>query len=378
MVGVNWNASVMACKFLGSDGSGWMSGAIECLEYFRTMKERGVNIVATNNSWYIANSDFTGPGPFSRAVYDAIEEHRKAGILFIASAGNFALNSDMAPTYPASNYQSNIIAVAATTSADSLASFSNYGARTVHIGAPGQSILSTIPGNGYEWMSGTSMAAPHVSGVVGLLKAYNPQLDWKGMKNLILAGGDSAPTLPGTITGKRLNGRGSLACTSSPVESRMLPINNRISTSVGMTVDLASLYIDCAAPGEGVQATVNPEGQTVTLQDDGVGFDQDAADGIFSGRWAPSTGGVFTLTFPGGDLVTVDSLKNYRVQLVSSAYRTITGTNLNLGDDGSALITSPFPILFGGSTYSQFTASGNGTISLSSSFSSRSNSLAPE
>ena len=95
VVGVNWNISIISCKFLGADISGPISSAIECLEYFKLMKERGENIVATNNSWLIVDYNGTGPGSFSQGLYDAIEEHRKSGILFIASAGNFGLNSDI-------------------------------------------------------------------------------------------------------------------------------------------------------------------------------------------------------------------------------------------------------------------------------------------
>jgi subtilisin family serine protease len=118
VVGVNWNVSIMACKFLGADSSGPISDAIQCLEYFKVMKDQGENIVATNNSWLLVDYYGTGPGSFLQSLFDAIEEHRKSGILFIASAGNFGLNSDITPTFPASYYLPNIISVAATHSGD--------------------------------------------------------------------------------------------------------------------------------------------------------------------------------------------------------------------------------------------------------------------
>ena len=372
VAGVNWNISILACKFLGADSFGPISGAIECMEYFKLMKDRGVNIVATNNSWLIVDYNGTGPGPFSQGLYDSIEEHRKSGILFIACAGNFALNSDITPTYPASNYQSNIISVAATDSSDGLAYFSNRGRRTVHMGAPGMSILSTIPGSSYQFMSGTSMAAPHVSGVVALLKAHNPQLDWKAIKNLILAGGDNVSSLSGTVTGKRANARGALICNNSTVLSRLRPISDRISTSVGMPVNLGALHINCATPNGDVPVTINPNpgNQTISLLDNGQGFDQEAGDGVYSGQWVPPGGGTYTLTFPGSDVLKVDALKNYRAQSTSSPYRTITGTSLNLGDNATASINSPYPILFGGSSYSQLFVSSNGNVSFTAPFSS--------
>src|SRR5947207_624166 len=190
----------MACKYLSASGSGTTADAIDCLEYVKLMKDRGVNIVATNNSW--------GGGGFSQALFDAIEAHRQRGILFIAAAGNAGSNNDTTPMYPASYALPNVIAVAATTRTDAQAAFSNFGRRTVHLGAPGSEILSTTRGNTYQIFSGTSMATPHVTGVAALLKAQDPERDWRAIKNLILAGGDTISSLANTITAKRLNARG--------------------------------------------------------------------------------------------------------------------------------------------------------------------------
>ena len=121
VVGVNWNVRLMPCKFLGANGSGPTTAAIACLEYVKTMKDRGVNIVATSNSW--------GGGGYSQALYDAIDAQRQRGILFIASAGNAALDNDTNAVYPANYPLPNVISVAATTRTDSLASFSDYGRR---------------------------------------------------------------------------------------------------------------------------------------------------------------------------------------------------------------------------------------------------------
>src|SRR6058998_985794 len=133
VAGVNWNVKLMACKFLNAGGSGSTDGAVSCLNYLAMMKDRGVNIVATNNSW--------GGGGFSQALYDAIDAQRQRGILFIAAAGNAGTNNDTSPTYPASYDLPNVISVASTTRTDALSSFSNRGRRTVHIGAPGSDIL---------------------------------------------------------------------------------------------------------------------------------------------------------------------------------------------------------------------------------------------
>ncbi|NJD69893.1 MAG: choice-of-anchor D domain-containing protein, partial [candidate division NC10 bacterium] len=370
VVGVNWTTRLMACKFLDAAGSGYTSGAITCLDYVKTMKDRGVNIVATSNSW--------GGGEFSQSLLDAIEAHRQRGILFIAAAGNDAHDNDTALSYPASYYLPNIISVASTTRTDALSSFSNSGRRTVHLGAPGSAILSTTPGNTYSTFSGTSMATPHVTGLATLLKAQDSGRDWRTIKNLILAGGDTISSLTGTtITQKRLNARGALACSNPTVLSRLRPIATATSGLIGTPIDLAVLHINCGSPNGNVTVTVDPGNQTITLLDDGLGADQAAGDGTYSGQWTPSAGGTFTLTFPKGDVVTVYVLADYTVSSTSFVYRTIGGTSLNLGDDSSARITSPFPIRFGGGGFADLFVGSNGTLNFTGSFTAYSNTPVP-
>ncbi|HWP59715.1 MAG TPA: S8 family peptidase, partial [Candidatus Acidoferrales bacterium] len=375
VVGVNWNVSIMACKFLGASGTGSLSGAIECMEYIKMMKERGVNIVAANASYV---------GGFSQAEFDAVAALKPAGILFIASAGNDGIDNDLSsPQYPASYFLANVISVAGTDGADNLGFFpisqdpksSNYGKRTVHLGAPATAILSTTRNNGYTHFWGTSMAAAHVSGLAALLKAFNSALDWRGIKNLLLAGGDTVPGLVNTITQKRLNARNSLLCGNSVVAARLRPTGNRVATTIGMPVSLAALHVNCANPNGAVSVAVNPGSQVVTLLDNGSGFDQEAGDGVYSGQWTPSAGGTYTLSFPGGDVLTVDVLKNYRFQSASSNYRAITGANLNLSDNATASIASPFPILFGGGSFNQIHVNANGNLTFTTPFASALNSL---
>lgn len=271
--GVNWNVKIMPCKFMNANGSGYTSDAIECLQYIRTMKDRGVNIVATNNSW---------GGGYSQALFDAIKGQQD--ILFIAAAGNSTVNNDSLPTYPAGYDLPNIISVAATTSTDSMASFSNYGRRTVQIGAPGDLIYSTLVNGSYGYKSGTSMAAPYVTGLAALIKAKYPSLDWRGIKNLILSGGDKLTALTGrSITGRRINAFGSLTCVDSRVFSA---IKVPAVLTPGTPATLSAVSINCAAPLGPVTVGLSG-GEVFVLHDDGVAPDAVAGDGVFTVTFTP-------------------------------------------------------------------------------------------
>ena len=209
VAGVNWNVRLMALKFLDDDGSGYTSDAVEAVNYATMMKrDYGVNVVASNNSW--------GGGGYSTALRDAIAAAGSEGILFLAAAGNggwdgIGDDNDVTPHYPSNYDLDNVISVAATDRNDQLVGFSNYGAVSVDLAAPGASILSTLPGGTYGFKNGTSMATPHVSGVVGLLAAANPSATATEIKSAIMAGVDSLPGLAGRcISGGRLNASGAL------------------------------------------------------------------------------------------------------------------------------------------------------------------------
>ncbi len=204
VVGVNWSIKMISCKFLGQNG-GTTANAIKAVDYVTDLKSRaGINIVATNNSW--------GDGGFSQALKDAIDRAASAEILFIAAAGNSGSNNDASPSYPASYSSSNIIAVAAITSGGGLASFSQYGANSVDIGAPGVGIYSTLPNtkrnNPYTYGSynGTSMATPHVTGAAALYAARNGVTTAAAIKSAILGAAVSLNSLNGKcVTGGTLN-----------------------------------------------------------------------------------------------------------------------------------------------------------------------------
>ncbi|MEO8036567.1 MAG: S8 family serine peptidase, partial [Acidobacteriota bacterium] len=197
VVGVNWTTSIMALKFLDSYGYGSIAGAIAAIDFAVQAKIDGVNVRVLSNSW--------GGGAFSKALLDEINKAAENDILFVASAGNDHADTDLYPQYPSGYTASNVISVAATDSLDGLASFSNFGLKSVHLGAPGVSILSTY-GNSYGTLSGTSMAAPQVAGAAALLLAQSPTLTTAQVKTAILSNTEAVPSLNGkTVTGGRLS-----------------------------------------------------------------------------------------------------------------------------------------------------------------------------
>ena len=198
IAGINWKVKIMPLKFLGRGGYGTTKAAIEAINYAIDRKKHGVNIRVMNASW--------GSTSGSKALEDAIRAAGDAGILFVAAAGNSSTDNDKRPHYPSNYDLPNVVSVAALDRNDALTSFSNFGAKTVHIAAPGKDIISTWLNDQYREASGTSMAAPHVSGVAALIVAANPNISVAKLRERLLRSVDKLDSLSGKISsGGRLN-----------------------------------------------------------------------------------------------------------------------------------------------------------------------------
>jgi subtilisin family serine protease/PKD repeat protein len=285
VAGVAWRARVMSVKFLGANGSGWISDAVNAVLYASDMGAR-----VMNNSW--------GGGGYSQALYDAIAAANELGILFVAAAGNYSSDNDIYPLYPASYELPNVAAVAAGNKYDDPAWFSSYGRKSVLLAAPGQDILSTVPaaGNsccsdpsGYMLLSGTSMATPHVSGAAALLLSQDPARTAANLKPLLMATVDWAAAGVLTRSAGRLNVHKAVSCDTGVLRLQVETPYHGFLAYTGEPFPIVALVHACGYPvtGADVRVTFNTGDPEATLFDDGNHSDGAANDGVYGGSWVP-------------------------------------------------------------------------------------------
>jgi len=330
------NCSVMALKFLNSDGSGYLSDAIQAVNYATMMRSKyGVNVRVDNNSW--------GGSSFSAALKASIDAANYAGILFVAAAGNDGTNNDKTVSYPANYTSDNVISVAACTQSGTLAGFSNYGATTVDIAAPGVSILSTTLENTYSYMSGTSMATPYVSGVAALAWSTYTDATVAQVKNAIISGAETSSALSGkVVAGGIVNAYNTLKSLASTAVAK--PVIAALSPSTASVMARASITLTAA----GITDTAGTV-RSVDFYRDSNGNGQYDADDTLVGSVSSISNGNASITFSTAGFangsyryfaVAVDSRKQ------SSAAVAIVFTVLSSDDHGdnassATLIDSP-------------------------------------
>jgi subtilisin family serine protease len=381
VVGVNWQVQLMSLRFIDqTTNNGTTADAIRAYNYAKQMRDlyvsssgmSGANIRALNASY--------GGGGFSKAEQDALTALGNSGILFAAAAGNDGRNTDAAPNYPSGYNLTNMISVEATDQNDARAGFSNFGAKSVLMGAPGVGILSTTPGNTYSVLSGTSMATPHVTGAAALVCAANPNVSINQLHALLAFNGDVIPALAGTtLTGRRLNVFKSIqALNEGDITPPGTVGNFRVTSQTGRAVSLAwtasgddgalgqaSLYdisftdqfTGAVVPLTTIAPAASGSPQTVT-----VNIPYRHTSGFMKLREFDNVGNEGTATvFP----VAVDRLvaDPYATSLSSPAALSTGGTPLAFNcDDCFKTNTLPFSFPFFGTNYSSITISSNGNI----------------
>ena len=352
--GIAYDATIMALKAFGPGGTGDTDDAVEAVIY------------AANHGADVINASWGGIAP-SLALQDSIDYAGEHGTLFVAAGGNDGFDTDLIGHFPSALDLNNLISVGATNNRDELSEFSNYGLKTVDLGAPGEDVYSawvpegvTLP---YRYASGTSMAAPHVAGVAALIKAQFPDATPLGIKNLIFNTADRKPSLDGLVsTGARLNAANAVTCRNEPQVWIDRPVPG-FAAVPGEPVELRVLASNCAVP-DGVTVTASSQGVEIELTAQG--------SGLYTGTMVPNAAGQITIAAQAqlGDLVdshqvTGESVLNYRFQNDAFNWLDATGgTELTFGRERDFQVDAAigFPFTFYNRTFEELSIGENGLV----------------
>lgn len=397
ITGTAWNISILPIKvaLTGGQGETLSSGAIiAAYDYLTTLRNRGVNVVVANASYgAVFNGQSVYAGDFITQERDAIGRFTATGALVVAAAGNSAANNDAIPFYPASHANDNIISVAATTHLDTLAGFSNFGATTVDLAAPGFGIISTARGGAVNAGNpasppelfdvegdGTSYSAAFVSGAVALLKSARPNASAVELRDAILTSVDPLPALQNrTRTGGRLNiGKAMDAIRlAGPIVTAVNPgqVTGQINPETGLPFSTFTVTFN-----RDMNLSINGQTAGVSLVGDGV-------DGVFGGPFSddvvipiasvtrnPANPRVVTISLGLGGFGGAIPVDRYRLTLSNTAFVDIAGNRLNGNQtSGSDFVQEVRVVNAGGAneqndTLAQATNAGNYTASGSASF----------
>lgn len=279
--GVAWTARMMPLKFMDTEGSGSTSDEIDCIVY------------AIANGAKVINASYGSAG-YSTAEYNALQAARDAGIIVVVASGNDGTDNDTSAAYPAAYALDNIVAVASTNRDDALSDFSNYGAGSVELAAPGEEILSTYhtSDSALETLSGTSMAAPHVAGAIALLRARFPNDNYRQSINRLLRSAKRLPSLSGKVqSGGRLDlAQALMAANTRPFNDGFTEAATLAGPNIRVRASNAGATIEAGEPkpAEVSEATASlwwtwtaPETAQVVI--DTLGSDYDTVLGIYTG-----------------------------------------------------------------------------------------------